>query len=258
MSLRTDIHIAFDQLAPSTLGLPERVLESAQVKPTGRTAPRRWIVAFRGPASLVAVFLLVALVAALLVGGRVMQDWKAFQKSATAGGGPSELAQLQARPMQLPLLKGNSTCPETPLNALPGGRFPSGLYGSGPSYIAGGSTLSTRWGTYSYLAAVTTGEHNKLLLLRGRDLHTGQPVIFVDKWSAGPVLGMDSVSGKLTQQHTELLLDRRHPPQNTIQAGTVTWGFTAGLANGASGCTAWQFDSIDNGSELIVTRSNPG
>jgi hypothetical protein len=159
--------------------------------------------------------------------------------------------------MQLPLLKSGESCPETPLNALPGGLFPSGLYGSGPSYVAGGSSFSDPWGTYSYLAAVTTGEHSGLVLVRGRDLRTGQPVIFVGSWAAGPVLSTDLVDGKLSPQHLDLVLDRRHPPQNTIHGGTVTWGFTAGLARGASECTAWQIDTTD-GTQLIVTRSTPG
>jgi len=83
-------------------------------------------------------------------------------------------------------------------------------------------------------------------------------VVFVGKWASGPVAGTDVVGGKSAQQHTELVLDRQHPPLNTIQAGTVTWGFAAGLAMGSSGCTRWQIDTAGSTTEVIVTRSIPG
>lgn len=255
MSLRTDIHSAFDEVAPSTFGLPERVVETLASGSPGRPGRNRWLVRLRTPLSLVAMFVLLAVVAAVLVGGRVVQDWNAFRTTAPAGGGPSELAQLQARPMQAPLLRAGEACPETPLN--PGDLFPSGLYGAGPTYIAGGSSFSDTWGTYWLLAAVTTGEHSGLLLVRGQDLRTGQPVIFVGSWASGPVLSTDLVNGKQSPQRLDLVLDRSHPPQNMIHAGTVTWGFTAGLAKGSSGCTAWQLDTTD-GTELIVTGSIRG
>ena len=80
-------------------------------------------------------------------------------------------------------------------------------------------------------------------------------MVFVGKWASGPVAGTDVVDGKSAEQHTELVLDRRHPPLNTIQAGTVTWGFTAGLAIGSSGCIGWQIDTTGSTTEIIVTRS---
>jgi len=52
VSLRNDIHSAFDDIAPSTLGLPERVLHSARADHRSRTAR---FVRLRAPMSLVAV-----------------------------------------------------------------------------------------------------------------------------------------------------------------------------------------------------------
>jgi hypothetical protein len=78
------------------------------------------------------------------------------------------------------------------------------------------------------------------------------------KWASGPVAGTDTLDGKLDQQRLELVLDMRHPPQNTLGRGNWTWGFTAGLAKGASGCTGWQIDTTGSTSERLVTRSIPG
>ncbi|TMD34300.1 MAG: hypothetical protein E6I95_06440 [Chloroflexi bacterium] len=253
MSLRTDFHAAFDEVAPSTFGMPERVVRTVAAELPDRRRKDRWFVRLRAPLSLVAVLLLFSIAVGALVGGRVVRDWSAFTRPAPAG--PSELAQLETRPLLLPALKAGQDCPETPLNALPGGLFPSGLYGHGPVYVAGGSSVSDAWGTYWYLGAVTTAKVTGLVVVRGRDLYTGQPVVFVGKWASGPVAGTDVVDGKSAEQHTELVLDRRHPPLNTIQAGTVTWGFTAGLAIGSSGCIGWQIDTTGSTTEIIVTRS---
>jgi hypothetical protein len=256
VSLRTDIHTAFDEVAPSTFGMPERVARIVVADLPERRRKERWSVRLRTPLSMVAVLLLLSIAVGVLVGGRIVRDWNAFTRPAPAG--PSELAQLETRPLLLPVLKARDQCPETPLNALPGGLFPSGLYGQGPVYLAGGSSVSDAWGTYWYLAAVTTTPVTGLVVIRARDLRTGQPVVFVGNWASGPIAGMDMVDGKSTAQHTELVFDRRHPPLNTIQAGTVTWGFTGGLAAGASGCTGWQIDTTASSTQVIVTRSTPG
>jgi len=256
VSLRNDIHTAFDEVAPSTFGLPERVVRTVVSELRVRRRNDRWFVRLHAPLSLVAVLMLLAMAVGVLLGGRVMQDWKAFTRPAPAS--PSEREQLEARPILLHALNPTDPCPETPLNGPYGGLFPSGLYGSGPVYLAGGRSVSDPWGTYWYLAAVSDPTITGLIVVRGRDLRTGQPVVFVGNWSSGPVLGTDAIDGKLVQQHVELLLDRRHPPQNTIQTGTVTWGFTAGLAAGASGCTGWQIDSTGHPTQVVVTRSSPG
>lgn len=259
MTLRADITSAYDEITPAAPALrPQiRILVAAEAS-VGTSRHRRtlWPAALRGTLALVAALLVVLTVATVLIGGRVMQDWKAFTRPAPAG--TSEREQLEARPILLPTLNPTDPCPETPLNGPYGGLFPSGLYGSGPVYLAGGSSVSDPWGTYWYLAAVSDPTITGLIVVRGRDLRTGQPVVFVGSWSSGPVLGTDAIDGKLAQQHVELLLDRRHPPHNTIQSGTVTWGFTAGLAAGTSGCAGWQIDSTGHPTQVVVTRSSPG
>lgn len=258
MSLRTDIQTAFDEVAPSTFGLSERVVQTFVAELPVRRRNERWFVRLRAPLSLVAIVLLIAMAVGMLIGGRVMQDWKAFTQPAPARNQPSELALLEGRPMQLTRLQAGDSCPETPLNGPYGDLFPSGMYGSGPVYVAGGSSVPDPWGTYWYLAAVTDQRVTGLVLVRGQDLRTGQSVVFIGKWATGPVFGTDKLDGTVTLQHLDLLLDRRHPPLNTGHAGTFTWGFTAGLAAGTSGCIGWQVDTTGYPTQIIVTRSTPG
>ncbi len=253
MTLRADISSAYDEIVPASPALRSqiRILVGAE-RSAGPSSPHHgaWQRAIRGSVALVAALLVVLVVATLLIGGRVMQDWKAFTRSTPAQNQPSELALLEARPMQLTQLHADDLCPETPLN---------GPYvGSVPVYIAGGSSVSDPWGTYWYLAAVTDPTVTGLVLVRGQDLRTGQPVVFVGKWASGPVVGSDTLDGKLAPQHLDLLLDRRDPPLNTGHAGTFTWGFTAGFAAGASGCTGWQVDTTGYPTMIIVWRSTPG
>lgn len=259
MSLRTDFHTAFDEVAPSTFGLSERVVQTFVAELPVRRRNKRWFLRLRAPLSLVAILLLLAMAVGGLIGGRVMQDWKAFTRPAPAQNQPSELALLEARPMQLTQLQAGDPCPETPLNGPYGSLFPSGLYGSGPVYVAGGSSVSDPWGTYWYLAAVTDSRVTGLVLIRGQDLRTKQPVVFVGEWASGPVIATDRLDGTVRPQHLDLLLDRRKPPPlNTGHAGTFIWGFTAGLGAGSSGCTGWQVDTTGYPTQVIVTRSTPG
>lgn len=262
MTLRADITSAYDEIIPAAPALqPQiRILVAAEANaaPSARHRRDPWLRAIRGTVALIAALLVVLMIATLLIGGRVMQDWKAFTRPAPATNQPSELALLEGRPLQLSRLQASDPCPETPLNGPVGSLFPSGTYGSGPAFIAGGSSVSDAWGTYWYLAAVTDARVTGLMILRGQDLRTGQPVVFVGRWASGPVIGTDDLDGAVTPQHLDLLLDRRHPPLNTGHAGTFTWGFTAGLAAGASGCTGWQIDTTGYPTRIIVTRSTPG
>jgi len=237
VSLRTDIHSAFDAVTPSTFGMPERVVDTVETELQLRRRHRRWYIRLRAPLSLVAVLLLLAMAIGVLVGGRVLQDWNTFLKSAPAGPQSSELAQLEARPMQMPYLKAGDPCPTSSPRAI--------FYGSGPAY--GGAPLAsyysykTSWGDYWDMELVVDAGVKGLVLVRARDLRTNQPVIFVGPYSGGPAIGADTVDGKVVRQHLELVLDTSHPQLN--EAGLqLVWSFIVGLANGYSACTGWQID----------------
>ena len=250
MSLRTDVHTAFDEVAPSTFGMPDRVVRTVVAELPERRRKERWFVRLRAPLSLVAVLLLLSIAVGVLVGGRVARDWNAFTRPAPAGYQPSELEQLEARPLVLPSLKAGDTCPETPLNQY-------GLYGYWPVLGAPGSAVSSAWGTYWYPAVVTDSRLTGLVLVRARDLQSGQPVIFVGNSATGPVVGTDTLNGVLIQQRRDLVLDTRHPPLNTLGPGSYTWGITAGRAKGGSACIGWQIDTTGYPTEVFVPRQIP-
>ena len=248
MSLRTDIRTAFDEVAPSTFGLPERVVQTVVREVPLRRRKERWFLRLRAPLSMVAVLLLLSIAVGVLVGGRVVRDWNAFTQPAPAG--PSELAKLETRPLVLTALKAGDPCPVTPLDQY-------GLYGSGPVVGADGSAVSNAWGTYWYPAVVTDSKLTSLVLVRARDLHTGQPVIFVGNWATGPLVGTDTFDGVPVQQRGELVLDTRHPSLNTLGPGSYTWAITAGRAKGSSACIGWQTDTTGYPTEVFVPRQIP-
>jgi hypothetical protein len=257
VSLRTDIHSAFDEVAPSTLGMTERVMESVTVNPN-RRRPQRWVVSFRGPASLVAVFLLVALVAVALVGGRVLQDWNAFlHPQAPADLHQSVVTQLEARHDRLPFLKAGASCPDGP--------EANNLYGAGPVFGAPGWPLpatasqlagnfSTSWGFYFYNTFITVAGLNGPVLVRGRDLRTNRPIIFVGNYATGPVVGTDTVDGRVVNQHVYLVLDMSHPPSGSSGAQQVEWPVILGIDKGWSDCVGLQFDGPGFTETWVVYR----
>ena len=140
MSLRTQIHAAFDEVAPPTFGVPERVVQAVVTEGPSRRR-KRLMLRLRVPLSLVAAFVAIALVVGVLIGGRLMQDWKSFRKPAPAGGGQSQLAQLESRPLVLPTPTSQFDCKPGPFNS-------AGSLGNGPIFADGGGTSSTSWGIY--------------------------------------------------------------------------------------------------------------
>src|SRR5207248_9652894 len=85
VSLRRDVHSAFDQITPSMGGLPERVVQTVLSEGATRRRREKMLFRIRAPLSLVAVFLLIALVAAVFIGGRLIEDWNAVHNGSPAG-----------------------------------------------------------------------------------------------------------------------------------------------------------------------------
>jgi len=235
VSLRREIHTAFDGIAPSTFGLPERLVQNV-LNDAPRRRKGRLMFRVRAPLSLVAVLLLMALVAAVLVGGRIVQDWNVFHREAPAGPGQAALITLEDRPLQLPKLTPSDSCPDGPTTA--------GVYGNGPFY--GDPSLSsgprqTAWGVYWDLVGETDPNVSGLILVRAVDVKTQQPYVFIGQYAAGPIVGTDGLAGQTVQQHNELVLDTGHQPRSTVNGRTL-WPFTVGVPKGNSGCYGWQID----------------
>jgi len=231
MSLRADITSAYDEIAPPAPQLQAQIRMSVSAEARAASQSRRtrgpWMASLRGTMALVGALLVV----------RLILHWSFFNIRPAPPGQPSELAQLESRPLHLPDMKAGDACPADAPRVS--------IYGSGPAY--GGAPLAsyyshkTSWGDYWDIELVVDAGVKGLVLVRARDLRTNQPVIFVGAYAGGPGIGSDTVDGKVVRQHLELVLDTSHPQLD--EAGLqLMWSFTAGLANGYSACTGWQID----------------
>jgi hypothetical protein len=235
MSLRKQIHSAFDQVAPPAFGVPERVVQTVLAEGPSRRRKERMMLRLRVPLSLVAVFVAIALVVGVLIGGRLMQDWNSFHNSAPAAGGQTQLAQLESRPLVLPTPATQFDCKSGPYNS-------AGSLGKGPIFGDGGGTSSTTWGIYYHNLAYAETNISGPILVRANDIFTHEPVVFVGQYAAGLVVGHDTVDGVAVDQHIELVFD-------TSQASTsptthkFAWSFIAGVPHTWSGSTGWQIDA---------------
>lgn len=245
MSLRTQIHSAFDEIASPTFGLPERVVETVLTETHTRRRRQRLMLRMRVPLSLVAVFVLIAVVVGVLIGGRLMQDWTASHNSAPAGDSyQSQVAELEAVPLRLPVVHSSADCQTGPYNS-------AGSYGSGPVYGEGGTTSSSAWGLYFHNDAYAETKVAGPILVRALDLYTRQPVIFIGQYAAGPAVVSDTVDGDTYDQRPELLLNTSTSDKRATSHEFV-WQFVAGVPTSWSGSTGWQIDGIGFSEVFLV------
>ncbi len=192
----------------------------------------------RAPLTFAAAFMVVALVVAVFVGGRLVEEWRSFNGPAPAAGAQhATLAELEARPIELPRVAVTAACPAGPVDS-------AGNFGAGPFHgVPQGSRAGTSWGSYWTLAAKVDPGQSGLLLVRAIDIKTGQRFVFVGRYAAGAVVGSDQLSGTTVQQRAEMVLDE--------SAGQRSWQFTVGVPAGDSGCYGWQVDG-DGFTETFV------
>jgi hypothetical protein len=231
------MHSAFDEVAPTMAGLPERVVQTVLAESPSRRRREKLILRMRVPLSLVAVFVLIALAVGLLVGGRLMQDWNSFHNSAPAGDSfPAEVAQLEARPLNLPAPATIFECRSGPFNA-------AGSFGNGPLYGDPAGLSTTSWGSYYHNVFYAETNISGPILVRVNDIFRHQPATFVGKYAAGPVVGNDTVDGVAVEQHSELVFDSTQASK-TYGTHKFVWPFTVGVPKSWSGSTGWQIDGI--------------
>jgi hypothetical protein len=244
VSLRRDIHSAFDVISPSLGGMPERVVQTV-LADKRRRRNKEMSIRLRAPLSLVAALVAIALVAAVLVGGRILQDWNAFRGGSPAGTSyQTQVAHLEATPLHIPTFSDLTSCKSGPYNS-------AGDYGAGPVYGIGGATTSTAWGVYYNNTAWAQTGISGPILVRAIDVVKGTPVVFVNQFAYGPVVGTDTLNGKTVQQHTELVLDTSHAQKNHL-GHPYEWSFFAGVPNNQSFQSGWQIDGLGF-SEIFLT-----
>lgn len=237
MSLRREMHSAFDVIEPTMAGLPERVVQTVLKESRGRRRREKLIIRMRVPLSLVALFVLIALVLGVMIGGRLIQDWNSFRNDAPAGdGSQSVVAQLEARPLNLPSPATIYDCTSGPFNA-------AGSFGSGPVYGDPVDISITNWGLYYHNLFYAETKISGPVLVRVNDIFRHQPVTFVGQYAAGPVVGNDTIDGVAVQQHAELVFDTTKASK-TSGTHKFEWPFTVGVPMSWSGSTGWQIDGI--------------
>ena len=239
MSLRSDIHSAIEVITPPLGGMPERVVQTVLAEENRRRRKEGMVYRMHAPLTVAAALIVVAVIGAALF------TWNAVHTVSTSGHvGQTAVQQLEGRNLNLAVLAGEP-CPLTPLKAQAWGGQ-SGIYGAPPAGVAkAGFSFSNGWGRYWDMFAVTTANLTGPVLLRGRDLQTGQDMIFVGKWAYGPVVGTDQWDGPNVSQHRDLVLDPSKPPHEDAGPGLAKWSFVAGVARGASGCLGLQLDGAD-------------
>ena len=183
MSLRSDIHTAFDVITPATGGMAERVVETARRQaPTHRR--NRIVVRMRAPLSLVAALVAVAIIVAVFVGARMMQNSTPTPIPAAPDAQTvfnTEVAQLEARPLNLPHATSEASCPSTPNTSQ------TYDWGAGPVFGNGGPESTPSWGYYWDVTYFTDASVKGPVLIRGRDLISGSPLVFSGEYAYGPV-----------------------------------------------------------------------
>lgn len=155
---------------------------------------------------------------------------------------PAKLAQLEAKPLILPVVAPGGACPITPTPNIDYGAGPTLSYGNGPVYGIGGPSSSTTWGEYFDVSYVADPQFTGIVLVRIRDLESASVGVFVGPYAAGGVVGTDTIAGKAVQQHAELVLDASHPASTSGANKWGLWHIRQGLAAGWSHCFGIQVD----------------
>jgi hypothetical protein len=272
MSLRAEINEALDEVSPEAPQLEAQVarLLLAQM-PDKRVAARRdartrWTRGFRGVITLVAAALVVVLIGGLILAGQLLRGMNA----PPPGINQAALKQLEARPLQLPVVKPGDACNVSPLTDVSAHGPEALLFGQGPVYFSslGYFSFTTDWGTWMALSStVDTTTASGLVLIRAQDLQTRIPVVFVrypfspvgepgDGIATGTVLGSEVVNGQTVQLHPQVVIDTSRMYAGTRNGNWPIYKSYMGIPKTATGCLGFQVDGVHTDgttfTELIV------
>ena len=246
MSLRTDIHDAFEVITPPTGGLAERVVESADREARARQRRRRFMIRLRAPLPLVAALLIIAIVVAVLVAGRLWQGWTLQHAVSPAGGvtGPT-LAELEARPWQHALVASIGQCSGSEMNGAPYSATNAPILANP---IAG--PYAFPWGEYSSGETIFEQGFSGLFIVRSRDGLKGTPGFFIYDNAGGPVVTTVEIAGQKVDGHAEAVFNLSDPKVKAAN-GMKTFKMKEAHLAGFSLCFEWQFDGTYQGQPFV-------
>jgi hypothetical protein len=161
-----------------------------------------------------------------------------------------KLAQLEGKPLSLPVVPPGGTCPVTPMSTIDYGNGPTTVYGGGPVYGFGGPIATTTWGDYFDATYFADPQVTGIVLVRIHDIRSDRGGVFIGPYGAGSVVGTDTIGGKAVQQQSELVLNASHPPATFGTSRWGIWHLQQGLAAG-TGCWGIQIDGVGF-SEVVV------
>jgi len=275
MTLRADVRSAYEEITPPAPALQAqiRALVSAEAQAVFKSGGRRsrWVASLRGTMALVAALLAILIVATVLVGGRVWHDWNLFTNRTAPGGQVHmTLAQLEARPLLMPLVPPDATCPAVqtisaseadslpePIHSLTyAGYVFSSVGPAHASVIPGNGGDLTSWGQYANVAWVIEPQVTGLVLIRGRDAANHDlPLVYVGQYAAGAVIGTDSGVhiGPPAVQRSEVVLDASRHPATSAKGNWGVYNVRVGVPDTMSPCHVFQVDG-DGFSEVFFTH----
>jgi hypothetical protein len=267
MSLRSEIHAAIDEVAPPAPML-ERQVQAFVLADDDRSGFSRrgrihWTRPVRGAVAVLAAVLVVALMAGLVMGGRLWREWTAAPANHPYTINMVDLDRLRARALALPTVQPGAVCPVGPIRSFTDfqalGMSPV-MFGAGPIYSAGnGERYVTQWGTYIQTGYRVDPGFAELVLIRARDLRTGQPVVFSNTNFSGTanvsdrVVGTDFVLDQTVEHHPDLVIDMTQLPPPPVAGYWPAWGTLQAFPAGASGCIGFQADGAGFSEVFVVS-----
>jgi hypothetical protein len=271
MSLRAEIHDAFDEGMPPALDLEFRVtrllLEPARGEKVvlRRDSRARWAKPFRSVVTLVAAALVVVLIGSLIVGVRIWRDLQ-NQPQTISRINQVELKSLESRALRFPVVQPGDTCPASPSTDVSAHTPIAYVFGVGPVYTAplASSSSRTDWGTWTELALVVDTKVSGPILIRGQDLQTSDKIVFAryplhaiddpgDGIPAGRVIGNQVVEGENEQLYPELVIDTSRHWVGTKNGNWPIYKSFMGYPQAAKGCLGFQIDGLNFTEWVIVS-----
>jgi hypothetical protein len=242
-----------EPFSPPSPNLERITLASLERSPVRRTSTR--VLAVAG----FLVFMVLA--ASIALAGHLLRN-----TSGPVGPSPQQialqLAQLRQRPLSLPALGPNGSCPVTPqlikkiylkLGPWPNQTITTVVFANrGPIYGIYGFRAPETTGKYGYYYRVTylsDPVYNGLALVRGRRLDGTQRLMFSGPLAAGSAVTTDAVGdpGASTQFFDELVL----PPGPPNRSVWRQWRVLQGVPG--AGCYGFQVDGPSFHDSFVVS-----
>jgi hypothetical protein len=257
MSLRNELREAVDEVVPRAPGLEQKVQAyvfagSAQRKVLrGRRNASPWLYRFQGAAGLIAAATVIALIAGLVVGGRVWRDLNATPSTINQ----HELKDLEKKPLNFPSAAPGAPCPASVEHV---NQRIGMVFGDGPVYVVDGGSLDNNdWGRFGHLSLVYQWTRAGLVLMRVKDLQSTSEVAFVQYPLAptaitvvGPLLGqVHGMDRELRLRPEAVFRDLGSTP--TVKYGGEYLVLVA-MPKASSGCIGLQFDGPDFSENIVV------